>query len=65
MPVGALTWFLVTIDSNDPYNCTYPGAGLTELYTQWYQTPTLADGLHVESLTDIVVALDNMLITPG
>ncbi|KIK54116.1 hypothetical protein GYMLUDRAFT_103549, partial [Collybiopsis luxurians FD-317 M1] len=58
-------WFLTSIDSNEPYNCTFPDAGPTQLYTQWYQTPTLTDGLHIVSLSSIVVDLDYTLITPG
>ncbi|KIK60535.1 hypothetical protein GYMLUDRAFT_114404, partial [Collybiopsis luxurians FD-317 M1] len=59
------TWFLAGIDANDPYNCTFPDAGPKQLYTQWYQTPVLADGLHIVNLSSIVVNLDYTLITPG
>ncbi|KIK60514.1 hypothetical protein GYMLUDRAFT_261489 [Collybiopsis luxurians FD-317 M1] len=64
-PVGAPAWFSVAIDSNEPYNCTYPGAGPTEEYIQWYQTPTLTEGVHNVTLTGITVALDYTLVTPG
>ncbi|KIK60515.1 hypothetical protein GYMLUDRAFT_102292, partial [Collybiopsis luxurians FD-317 M1] len=59
------TWFLAGIDSNEPYNCTFPIAGQTQLYTQWYQTPILDDGLHIVNLSSIAVDLDYVLITPG
>ncbi|KIK60518.1 hypothetical protein GYMLUDRAFT_261493 [Collybiopsis luxurians FD-317 M1] len=64
-PVGAPVWFFVAIDSNEPYNCTYPGAGPTEEYIQWYQTPTLTEGLHIIKMFGITVALDYTLVTPG
>ncbi|GAW04182.1 hypothetical protein LENED_005957 [Lentinula edodes] len=58
------TWFLAGIDSNTPYNVSFPDVG-TQIYTQWYQTPMLPDGLHVVNLSSIVVDLDYVVITAG
>ncbi|KAJ3880248.1 hypothetical protein F5051DRAFT_400383 [Lentinula edodes] len=59
------TWFLVGIDSNSPYNVSFPNPGILQSYTQWYQTPTLPDGLHTVNLSSIVVNLDYAIITAG
>ncbi|KAH7878180.1 uncharacterized protein C8R40DRAFT_1167586 [Lentinula edodes] len=59
------TWFLVGIDLNSPYNVSFPNPGILQSYTQWYQTPTLPDGLHTVNLSSIVVNLDYAIITAG
>ncbi|KAF9060943.1 hypothetical protein BDP27DRAFT_1490855 [Rhodocollybia butyracea] len=59
------TWFLASIDSNTPYNVSFPDAGPTQIYTQWYQTPILIDGLHTINLSRIAVGFDYAIITPG
>ncbi|KAJ3862091.1 hypothetical protein EV359DRAFT_65928 [Lentinula novae-zelandiae] len=58
------TWFLAGIDLNSPYNVSFPGAG-TQIYTQWYQTPMLPDGLHFVNLSSIFVNVDYAIITAG
>ncbi|KAJ3815075.1 hypothetical protein F5876DRAFT_31433 [Lentinula aff. lateritia] len=58
------TWFLAGIDLNTPYNVSFPDAG-TQIYTQWYQTPMLPDGLHIVNLSNIVSDLDYVVITAG
>ncbi|KAF9077606.1 hypothetical protein BDP27DRAFT_1253642 [Rhodocollybia butyracea] len=59
------TWFLAGIDENTPYNVSFPDAGPTQIYTQWYQTPTLSDGLHNINFSNIAIDFDYALITPG
>ncbi|KAJ3815088.1 hypothetical protein F5876DRAFT_21901, partial [Lentinula aff. lateritia] len=58
------TWFLAGIDLNSPYNVSLPDVG-TQIYTQWYQTPMLPDGLHFINLSSIFVNVDYAIITAG
>ncbi|KAE9402676.1 hypothetical protein BT96DRAFT_802821, partial [Gymnopus androsaceus JB14] len=53
------TWFLARIDSNTPYTSA------KTIYMQWYQTPTLSDGIHNINLSSIIVNFDYAIITPG
>jgi hypothetical protein len=57
--------FQVKIDDDQPYPCTYPNP-TSNLYCQWYISPTLSDGPHTIVLLDLVqVALDYATVTPG
>ncbi|KAJ3834505.1 hypothetical protein F5878DRAFT_630314 [Lentinula raphanica] len=59
------TWFLASVDSNAQVNCTFPDAGPTQYYTQWYESPLLSDGLHTVNLSSLVVDLDYAIVTVG
>ncbi|KAJ3733637.1 hypothetical protein DFJ43DRAFT_1068117 [Lentinula guzmanii] len=59
------TWFIASIDSGDQVNCTFPNAGLTQYYTQWYESPVLDDGLHTVNLSSLVVDVDYAIVTVG
>ncbi|KAJ3992466.1 hypothetical protein F5050DRAFT_919472 [Lentinula boryana] len=59
------TWFIASIDSGDQVNCTFPNAGLTQYYTQWYESPVLDDGLHTVNLSSLIVDVDYAIVTVG
>jgi len=42
-----------------------PDPGVTQHYTQWYETATLEDGPHQVIFTNIVIALDYAIIIAG
>lgn len=55
----------VSIDGNTPYNTSYSDPN-PQSYRQWYQSPTLPDGLHTISLSHISgTSLDYAVVTVG
>ncbi|KAF5362717.1 hypothetical protein D9758_011696 [Tetrapyrgos nigripes] len=57
--------FTVTIDSNSPYQATFPNFSEIQNHTQWYQTPELPDSSHSITLSDIATGLDYAIVSAG
>ncbi|KAK7435053.1 hypothetical protein VKT23_019861 [Stygiomarasmius scandens] len=57
--------FQVQIDDDDPFDAMVPDFGAQSNYTQWYQVPTLEDGIHTIKVSELQGGLDYVVITAG
>ena len=59
----------VSIDRRSAYNTTYGTKALSlpssQVYIQWYQSPTLSDGNHTITVSHLTGSIDMALITVG
>ena len=59
----------VSIDRGSAYNTTYGTKALSlpssQVYIQWYQSPTLSDGNHTITVSHLTGSIDMALITVG
>ncbi|KAK7435350.1 hypothetical protein VKT23_019701 [Stygiomarasmius scandens] len=57
--------FQVVVDNNAPFAAAVPNFGAQSNYTQWYQLPSLEDGVHKVGLSELQGGLDYVIITAG